>query len=90
MHVEDEAFWAINREGFNHDPGPRQETVGLMARTNRVGVEPLVNPPGLDGVLGRQSDIVETYEEKQMEARRKKRLRNSRAKLRADHRMRRW
>ena len=33
-------------------------------------VEPLVNPPGLDGVLGRQSDIVETYDEKQMEARR--------------------
>ena len=25
MHVEDEAFWANNSEGFNHDPGPSQE-----------------------------------------------------------------
>ena len=34
MHVEDEAFWANNREGFNHDPGPRQEPVGLKSRRN--------------------------------------------------------
>ena len=34
MHVEDEAFWANNWEGFNHDPGPRQDPVGLMARRN--------------------------------------------------------
>ena len=49
MHVEDEAFWANNMEGFNHDPGPRQEPVGKMLRGNRAVVEPLFNPPGLNG-----------------------------------------
>ena len=41
-----------------------------MARRNRIVVEPLINPPELDGVLRLQSDAVETYDQKQMEARR--------------------
>ena len=51
MNVEDEAFWANNRDEFDHDPGPRRESVsGNMVFwnvvRNRVVVEPLVNPPG--------------------------------------------
>ena len=88
MHVKDEAFWATTREGFNHDPGPRQEPRGLMAQINLVVVEPLVNPPGLHGVLRRQSDNVETYDGWKPVG--KKRPRNSRAKLRVDNQMRRW
>ena len=53
LHVEHEVFWANNREGFNHDPGPRQELVGLMSKRNREVVEPLVNHPRLNGVLRR-------------------------------------
>ena len=69
MHVEDEAFWANNREGFNHDPGPRQEFLGKMPRRNRVVVEPLVNPLGRNRGLRRQSDAVETYGATEIEAR---------------------
>ena len=53
MHVNEEAFWANNLEGFSRDPGPRQEPMGFMSRRNRAVVEPLVNPPGLSGVLRR-------------------------------------
>ena len=76
MHIEDEAIWANNREGFNHDPGPKQEPVELMSRRNRVVVEPLVNPPGLDGALRRQSDAVETFDEREMGARREEEAAN--------------
>ena len=69
MHIEDDPIWANNLEGFNHDPGPWQEPVGLMSRRNRVVVEPLVSPPGLKEVLRRQSDNVETYDEREMGAR---------------------
>ena len=70
MHVEDEAFCLCNKEGFNHDPGPRQELLGTMPRKNRVVVEPLVNPPRLNGRLQRQSNAVETYDATEIEAKR--------------------
>ena len=66
MHIEDETIWLNNREGFSHDPGPRQKPVGLMSKRNRVGLEPLVNPPELNGVLRWQSDAVETFDEREM------------------------
>ena len=51
MNVEDEAFWANNRDEFDHDPGPRRQsvsgnTVFWNVVRNRVVVEPLFNPPG--------------------------------------------
>ena len=70
MHIEDEAIWANNREEFNHDPGPKQELVGLMSWRNRVVVEPLVSPFGVGGGLRRQSDALETYDATEIEARR--------------------
>ena len=70
MHVEHGAFWANNRAGFNYDPGPRQEPARKMSRRNRLVVEPLVNPPGLNGGLRRQSDAVGTYDAPDIEARR--------------------
>ena len=59
MHVEDEASWTNNREGFNQDPDPRphisrrvplrnQRTAETRVTTrgrNWVSLEPLVNPP---------------------------------------------
>ena len=76
MHIEDEAIWVNNREGFNHDPGPKQEPVGILSLKNRAVVEPLVNSPGLNGVLRRQSDAVETYDEREMGARREEKAAN--------------
>ena len=76
MHVEDEAVWANNREGFNHDPGQGQEHVGIFSRRNRAMVEPLVNPPGQNRVVRMQSDAVETYDERDMGARREQEAAN--------------
>ena len=70
MHVEDEAFWANNRAGFNLDPGPRPEPVGKISQRNRVVVETPVNLPGLNKGLRPQSDSVETYNATEIEARR--------------------
>ena len=30
MNVENEVFWANNRDEFNHDPGPRRESVVIL------------------------------------------------------------
>ena len=70
MHIEIEAIWTNNRKGFNHDPGPWREPVGILSQRNREAMESLVNPPGLSGVLRRQSDAVETYDGREVEARR--------------------
>ena len=36
MYDEDELLWTNNREGFSHDPGPRDVTVRLFPVRNRA------------------------------------------------------
>ena len=45
MYDDDELLWQNNREGFNHDPGPRDVPVRLLLVRNRP-TEPQVNPAG--------------------------------------------
>ena len=45
MHTEDGVLWTKTREGFNHDPGPRQDHGRVSSRRNRLVVEPQVDPP---------------------------------------------
>ena len=45
MYDDDEFLWQNNREGFNHDPGPRDVPVRLLPVRNRP-TEPQVNPAG--------------------------------------------
>ena len=70
MHVEDEAFWANNREGFNHDPGPRPNISRRVPLRNQRPAEPRVPARGRPEGLQRQSDMVETNDATQIEARR--------------------
>ena len=76
MHIEIEAIWANNRERFNHDPGSWQEPMVILSQRNREALESLGNSPGLSGVLRRQGDAVETYEGREMEARREEEAAN--------------
>ena len=70
MHVEDEAFWTDNREGFNHDPGPRPDISRRVPLQNQRSAEPTVTTLGRNGGLRRQSDGVATYDATKIEARR--------------------
>ena len=70
MHVEDEAFWANNREGFNHDPGPRPDISRRVPLQNQRSAEPTVTTRGRPEGLRRQIDVVETYGARKIEARR--------------------
>ena len=45
IYYEDELLRVNNREGFSHDPGPRDVTVRLLPVRNRA-IEPQFNPPG--------------------------------------------
>ena len=45
MYDDDGFLWQNNREGFNHDPGPRNVPVRLLPVRNRP-TEPQVNPAG--------------------------------------------
>ena len=70
MHVEDEAFWTDNREGFNPDPGPRPDISRRVPLRNQRLAEPLVTTLGRNGGLRRQSDGVATYDATKIEAKR--------------------
>ena len=86
MRDEDELLWQNNREGFSHDPGPRDGPVRLLPVRNRA-VEPQANPPVRNvrnrampehfadpprvyEVARREEDAVETYDATELEARR--------------------
>ena len=86
MRDEDELLWQNNREGFSHDPGPRDGPVRLLPVRNRAE-EPPVNPPGrnvrnrvmpehfadpprMREVARREEDAIETYDATELEARR--------------------
>ena len=86
MRDEDELLWQNNREGFSHDPGPRDGPVRLLPVRNRAE-EPPVNPPGqnvrnrvmpehfvdpprMREVARSEEDAIETYDATELEARR--------------------
>ena len=47
MYDKDELLWANNREGFSHDPGPKDVPVRLLPVRNQAE-EQQVNPPGIN------------------------------------------
>ena len=55
-------------EGFNIDPGPRQEHVVFLPQRNRVVMQPLFSPFERNEDLRRESDLMETYDEMELEA----------------------
>ena len=71
MHAEDGVLWTKTREGFNHDPGPRQDHGRVLPRRNRLVVEPQVDPPRQNKDLQRHIVLVENYVGRKVEARKK-------------------
>ena len=70
IHVEDKVFWANNREGFNHDPGPRSDLTRSVPLQNQRTAEPQVTTRGRIEGSRKQNDAVETYDATEVEARR--------------------
>ena len=86
MYDKDELLWANNREGFSHDPGPKDVPVRLLPVRNQAE-EQQVNPPGINVRnrampehfadqpqrmmdVARREDAIETYDATELKARR--------------------